>query len=205
MKKFYTIAIFVLGIHLMMSTDCSGFHEEQIEVNPSLIKISLNNDKIYNVGDTITIRGRVSTNGYHVIKMDSVKLEYTPPFVISASKLTKASTSYNLLYAEKKFKIIAEGYAPDDHGNCQNTFINTSAKEDPAKKLYRYEIKMIPKETGDFVLHFDHTFSVETINKKQNLLDSYPITGPNRMRWEFCGNTNAMANLRDGDVFVQVN
>lgn len=186
-----------------MSTDCSGFHHEVEEI-PNKIKVSLDNSKVYHINDTITIRGRVSVNGLNSISQDSVKLQGNPLFMITVSKLIKNKTSYNLQYALNKFKIIAKDFQIDNYANCPNANLYASATEYTAAKLYRYEVKLIPLETGDFSIYFNDTFSLQNIIKKQNLLQKYPITGTNSMVWEVCGNSNVTANLTDGDVFIEV-
>lgn len=186
-----------------MSTDCSGFHEEVEEI-PNKIKISLDNSKIYHINDTITIRGRVSLNGLNAVSKDSVKLQGNPLFMVSVSKLLKNQTSYNLQYALNKFKIISKDFQIDNYVNCPNSFLYTSATEDTAAKLFRYEIKLIPQETGDFIIYFGDTFLLENIIKKQNLLQNYPVSDANSMVWETCGNSSPMANLTEGDVFIEI-
>ena len=203
MKKIYSVLAFIFSMHLLMSTDCSGFHHEVEEI-PNKIKVSLDNSKVYHINDTITIRGRVSVNGLNSISQDSVKLQGNPLFMITVSKLIKNKTSYNLQYALNKFKIIAKDYQIDNYANCPNANLYASATEYTAAKLYRYEVKLIPLETGDFSIYFNDTFSLQNIIKKQNLLQNYPITGTNSMIWEVCGNSNSTANLTDGDVFIQV-
>ncbi|MFC7348249.1 hypothetical protein ACFQO9_16140 [Chryseobacterium zhengzhouense] len=203
MKKIYSVLIFIFSMHLLMSTDCSGFHHEVEEI-PNKIKVSLDNSKVYHINDTITIRGRVSVNGLNSISQDSVKLQGNPLFMITVSKLIKNKTSYNLQYALNKFKIIAKDFQIDNYANCPNANLYASATEYTAAKLYRYEVKLIPLETGDFSVYFNDTFSLQNIIKKQNLLQNYPITGTNSMVWEVCGNSNVTANLTDGDVFIEV-
>ncbi|MGI9653122.1 hypothetical protein [Chryseobacterium sp. RLHN22] len=203
MKKIYFVLAFIFSMHLLMSTDCSGFHHEVEEI-PNKIKVSLDNSKVYHINDTITIRGRVSVNGLNSISQDSVKLQGNPLFMITVSKLIKNKTSYNLQYALNKFKIIAKDFQIDNYANCPNANLYASATEYTAAKLYRYEVKLIPLETGDFSVYFNDTFSLQNIIKKQNLLQNYPITGTNSMVWEVCGNSNVTANLTDGDVFIEV-
>lgn len=203
MKKIYSVLAFIFSMHLLMSTDCSGFHHEVEEI-PNKIKVSLDNSKVYHINDTITIRGRVSVNGLNSISQDSVKLQGNPLFMITVSKLIKNKTSYNLQYALNKFKIIAKDFQIDNYANCPNANLYASATEYTAAKLYRYEVKLIPLETGDFSVYFNDTFSLQNIIKKQNLLQNYPITGTNSMVWEVCGNSNVTANLTDGDVFIEV-
>lgn len=203
MKKIYFVLAFIFSMHLLMSTDCSGFHHEVEEI-PNKIKVSLDNSKVYHINDTITIRGRVSVNGLNSISQDSVKLQGNPLFMITVSKLIKNKTSYNLQYALNKFKIIAKDFQIDNYANCPNANLYASATEYIAAKLYRYEVKLIPLETGDFSVYFNDTFSLQNIIKKQNLLQNYPITGTNSMVWEVCGNSNVTANLTDGDVFIEV-
>lgn len=203
MKKIYSVLAFIFSLHLLMSTDCSGFHNEVQEI-PNKIKVSLDNSKVYHVNDTITIRGRVSVNGINSVTQDSVKLSGNPLFMISVSKLVKDKTTYNLQYALNKFKIIAKDFQIDNYVNCPNANLYASATENTAAKLYRYEVKLIPLETGDFSVYFNDTFSLQNIVKKQNLLQNYPVTGTNSMVWEVCGNSNLTANLTDGDVFIQV-
>lgn len=203
MKKIYFVLAFIFSMHLLMSTDCSGFHHEVEEI-PNKIKVSLDNSKVYHINDTITIRGRVSVNGLNSISQDSVKLQGNPLFMITVSKLIKNKTNYNLQYALNKFKIIAKDFQIDNYANCPNANLYASATEYTAAKLYRYEVKLIPLETGDFSIYFNDTFSLQNIIKKQNLLQNYPITGINSMVWEVCGNSNVTANLTDGDVFIEV-
>ncbi|MFY1045629.1 hypothetical protein [Chryseobacterium sp. GP-SGM7] len=203
MKKIYLVLAFIFTLHLLMSTDCSGFHNEDIEVVPDPIKISLDNSKVYHINDTITIRGRVSVNGFNVISKDSVKMEKNPLFMISVSKLIKNKVTYNLQYALNKFKIIAKDFQIDNYANCPNGNLYSSAIENTAEKLYRYEVKLIPQETGDFSICFNDTFSLENVIKKQNLLQNYP-TGTNSMVWESCGISSFTANLTDGDIFIEV-
>lgn len=203
MKKIYFVLAFIFSMHLLMSTDCSGFHHEVEEI-PNKIKVSLDNSKVYHINDTITIRGRVSVNGFNSISQDSVKLQGNPLFMITVSKLIKNKTNYNLQYALNKFKIIAKDFQIDNYANCPNANLYASATEYTAAKLYRYEVKLIPLETGDFSIYFNDTFSLQNIIKKQNLLQNYPITGINSMVWEVCGNSNVTANLTDGDVFIEV-
>lgn len=204
MKKIYSVLAFIFSLHLLMSTDCSGFHDEDIEVIPNPIKISLDNSKVYHLNDTITIRGYVSVNGFNVVSKDSVKMNINPLFMISVSKLIKNKTTYNLQYALNKFKIIAKDFQINNYVNCPNADLYTSATEDDAAKLYRYEVKLIPLEAGDFSIYFNNTFLLQNIVKKQNLLQNYPVSGVNPMVWEACGNSNYTAKLTEGDVFIQV-
>ncbi len=204
MKKIYSVLIFIFTLHLLMSTDCSGFHHEVEEI-PNKIKVSLDNSKVYHIDDTITIRGRVSVNGLNLASKDSVKLQGNPLFMISVSKLLKDKTTYNLQYALNKFKIISKDFQIDNAVNCPNSYLYASATEDTASKLFRYEVKLIPQETGDFLIYFGDAFSLQNIIKKQNLLQNYPVSGTYSMVWETCGNSNTKANLTEGDVFLQVN
>ena len=204
MKKIYSILVFIFSLHLLMSTDCSGFHNEVVEI-PNKIKVSLDNSKVYHVNDTITIRGRVSVNGINSVTQDSVKLSGNPLFMISVSKLVKDKNTYNLQYALNKFKIIAKDFQVDHYANCPNSNLYASATENSSAKLYRYEVKLIPQETGNFAIYFGDTFSLQNIIKKQNLLQNYPISGSYPMAWESCGNGNYMAELTEGDVFIEVN
>lgn len=203
MKKIYPILLFIFSLHLLMSTDCSGFHNEVQEI-PNKIKVSLDNSKVYHVNDTITIRGRVSVNGINSVTQDSVKLSGNPLFMISASKLLKNQSAYNLKYSLDKFKIISKDFQIDNYVNCPNSMLYNSATEDTGSKLFRYEVKLIPQETGDFLIYFDDTFSLQNIIKKQNILQSYPISDTNPMVWEACGNSSVKANLAEGDVFIEV-
>ncbi len=164
MKKNYSVFAFILTLHLLMSTDCSGFNN-RIEEIPNKIKVSLDNSKIYHIGDTITIRGHVSVNGLNLVSKDSVKLKGNPLFMISVSKLIQGQASYNLQYALNKFKIISKNFQIDNYVNCPNSYLYVSATEDMTSKLFRYEIKLIPQETGDFSICFGENFSLQN-NKK---------------------------------------
>lgn len=204
MKKIYSVLVFIFSLHLLMSTDCSGFHNEVEEI-PNKIKVNLDNSKVYHINDTITIRGRVSINGLHLTSQDSVRLQGNLLFMISVSKLVKDKKNHNFQYALNKFKVISKDFQIDNYVNCPNSYLYASATEDATSKLFRYEVKLIPQETGDFSIYFGNTFLLQNIIKKQNLLHNYPISGANSMVWEACGNSNPMSNLREGDVFIQVN
>ena len=149
-----------------MSTDCLGFNNKIEEITDKT-KMSFDNSKIYRISDTITIRGHVSVNRLNLVLKDSVKLQGNPLFMISVSKLIQGQASYNLQYALNKFKMISRNFQIDNYVNCLNSYLYVSVTEDMTSKLFRYEIKLIPQETGDFSIYFGENFSLQNHKKSR--------------------------------------
>lgn len=180
MKIFYQILIVLFSLHILTSTDCHGFpdYKPEFSENPT-VTINFDNSATFNVGDTIKIFGRSSTMVYNIATKDSVKLSYNPRPNVAISKLVTPN-SHNLIRARNKFDIIAEKYLNDDV-ICSNYIFSFSSKEDSVANLFRYELFLVPKESGDFIIHFTDSYIFENIDKKQSIVSNYPIN--NMIAW----------------------
>lgn len=201
-KEILRIIQFSLVCHILMSTDCGGFPRDYINVQESQTKIFMNNTSNFNVNDTIWITGYRSMKNYDTSINDSIIQNFIPYTNIEISKLVQNS-NYNLIRATNKFQFVALQMPPEDL--CDNKSIRVKSTDDNSNNLFRYKIGLIPKESGDFVLSFDNRFLLQNIDKRQDILTTYPINNPFRMVWEVCNQTIPRRDLISNDIIIKIN
>lgn len=201
MKKIFKFLQVILLLHVLMSTDCGGFPRDIDTQVESETKIYMNNATNFKINDTIWITGFRSMKNYNVSLNDSIIQNFSPYTDIGISKLVHHN-DYNLIRASNKFKILSTQMSPEDF--CANSSVRIKSTNDDLKKLFRYKIGLVPVEKGDFVLRLNDKFLFQNINKKQEILEDYPVNNPNKMVWEICNQTKPVSDLHKGDIFVKI-
>ncbi|WP_407402396.1 hypothetical protein [Chryseobacterium sp.] len=192
----------ILLMHIIMSTDCRGFPIEDNRQIESTTKIYMQNSSNFHINDTIWIKGFRSSKNFDTNVKDSVIQNYAPFTNIGISKLI-TNNSFNLIGAVNKFEIIATQMQSEDF--CVNRSIRTQSSINNSNHQFKYEIGLIPKETGDFVFSFDDKFLFQNVDKRQNILTNYPVNDSFKMVWEVCVQTIPRRDISNNDVFIKVN
>lgn len=193
MRKFLKITFILITFHLLMSTDCSGFDREPVTYKENPVKISFDNSSNFSINDTIAINGWVSVNAYDEQLKDSVKLPYNIAMKMFVEKFVN-NTNYNLKRSRNSFNYSSQNYTVYEDMSCPNTEILLSSKEDTSSNLFRFELKVVPKETGDFLLSFDKNTLFENTANRHSILSQYPISNSNN-------NLISEKCIPEGDVY----
>nr|WP_314499253.1 hypothetical protein [uncultured Chryseobacterium sp.] len=192
----------VLIINILVSTDCHSTDGNEPFYITNPFKISLEN-KIYHVNDIIWVDARVSSNVYDQHIKDSLPAPFDLNLSIGFSKLV-SNQNHNLIYASNRFEFQSPQNDFFQETNCPNHTYIVKQVKDNVKGILRYRIGIIPKETGNFVLNFDNRSIFENTDKKQYIINQYPVNSAQKMVWEKCISNEYRSDVMPGDIFIEV-
>lgn len=193
---------------LLMAVLC-----EKVDDLPSLIyseaKVTLSEGPIFSISDTLWISGEVSSMIYDEGAQDSImNSNEAIRDIISILRLKSANGNSNTIEAINEFEIVTRVGSIDFLGACPESELIAIAPLTESGQSYMYEIALIPKSTGDFVLSWLEPVNLRNSVLNTQILEKYPVNGDeNYLGLTKCGITSTISDVKESkdEFFFLVN
>lgn len=202
MKKIIRLIQCVVIFHIITSTDCHGFPQQNY--NENTIALKINNSIPYHVNDTIWVDAWVSRKVYNLETQDSVLINSQKPLIIGLYKLASGNTSFNVKYADNITKITSANTFNSMGNSCTINPSSFNGIISPDKRMERFKVGIIPKDPGDYLISFNDNVMMKDVNTQHQILQNYPVSGDKQLVWEPCNGSSISGNVAYYDVFVKV-
>lgn len=178
-KKISILPMILLGC-LLMAFQCD---DDKQTLFGNDVQANLTAAPDFSVGDTLWIRGQVSANVYDSELRDSVfdpSYEFSSQF--SLSELVQVSTDrtneIEIGDALDRFRIVnREGSSST--GRCSASELRMLTELDEENNQYRYEIGLVPREAGEYILHFYSGTRIRNTDRNLDLLNGFSTGASN--------------------------
>lgn len=182
---------------LLMAVLC-----EKVEELPPLIynktNVTLSEGPNFSINDTLWISGMVSSMLFDEGIQDSIRNpNESIGDIVSVLRLKSANRTSNTTEAINEFELISRVGSIDFLGVCPESELIVNAPLTVDGRNYRYEIGLVPKNMGDFVLGW-----LDPVNLKNNelhlqILANYPIDGDtDQLGLTKCGITSTRLDVK---------
>jgi len=179
MKKRISLLPFAAMALLLMAFQCE---DDKQTLFGNELKARFSNETNLSVSDTLWISGRVSANVYDSEIRDSVfdpNFDFASQF--SLSRIIRVSSDraneIEIGDALGDFVVINRAGTSNAFG-CTDSELTMVAELPQDASFYNYEIGLVPRTSGDYILHFYSGTQISNANRNLDLLDNYP-TGAN--------------------------
>lgn len=180
MKKKFSILLLILLGCLVMAFQCDDDKQTLFGNN---VQANLTAPADFSVGDTLWIRGQVSANVYDSELRDSVfDPSYEFSSQLSLSELVQVSpdrtNEIQISDALDRFRIInREGSS--SAGRCSASELRILTELDQENNQYRYEIGLVPREAGEYILHFYSGTGIRNNDRNLDVLNAFTTGASN--------------------------
>lgn len=172
-KKISILPMILLGC-LLMAFQCD---DDKQTLFGNEVQASFQSNPDFSVGDTLWIRGQVSANVYDSELRDSVfdpSYEFFSQF--SLSELIEVSTDrtneIEIGDALDRFRIVnREGSSST--GRCSDSELTLLTELDEDNNQYRYEIGLVPRDAGEYILHFYSGTTIRNTDRNLDVLNAF--------------------------------
>ncbi len=182
---------------LLMSVLCEKEDDFSSLIYPET-KVTLSEGPIFSTNDTLWISGEVTTMLFDEIAQDSIlNTNGAINTTISVLRLKPADRNSNTVEAINEFELVTR-IGSIDLGVCPEAELIANGPRTENGKTYRYEIGLVPKNTGDFALNWLLGADLKNNNLNLEILEKYPINGDiNQLGLTKCGITSTKIDLRE--------
>lgn len=193
---------------LLMAVLCEKFDDL-----PPLIynqtKVTLSEGPIFSISDTLWISGEVSSMIYDEGEQDSImNSNEAIKDIISILRLKSANGNSNTVEAINEFEMVTRVGSIDFLGACPESELIAQAPLTDNGQNYKYEIGLIPKNSGDFVLSWLEPVNLRNSVLNIQILEKYPVNGDeNYLGLTKCGITSSLYDVKESrrGFFFSVN
>lgn len=192
--------LLLCALPLLMAMQC----DEDQTLFANNIKIRITPENTLKVGDTLWVKGMMSSKGYDSKLRDSVRIleRYTD---LGIFKLIKPldMRAFNARDAFDSFEFVDEFGRNGIYRPCNTTQISLYGKEVPERTLYIYRVGFVAKEQGDFFIEAGIPSEILNEDYHSELMEEYafPVKS-NRLLYDDCGNRTTI--LAEGDEYSTV-
>lgn len=175
---------------------------EKEEEFPALVfpqtKVTLSESPVFSTTDTVWISGEVTSMAFNEDLQDSVaNSNENLSDVISVLRLRPQNRISNTIDATADFELVTRRGSIDFLGACPQADIIANGPKTANSTSYRYEIGLVPKNTGDFVLNWLLPANLRNSNLNIAILEKYPMDGgTNELGLTRCGITSSQLDVR---------
>lgn len=143
------ISLLLCSLPLLTAMTCD---DDYVSTNDYKVRVTPENTLA--VGDTLWVKGMVSTKGYDNEKRDSIHFDYLKTTEMGVYKLIKPTSisDMNAADAFDKFEIAQDLGILSINSGCQTNVIRMEGEEFPERSLYIYRVGFVAKEAGDFFI-----------------------------------------------------
>lgn len=183
---------------LLMAFQCEeDLLEGPFVYNPT--KVSISPGPQFGIGDTLWISGEVSSMIFDEGLQDSVmNPNESVSDVISVLRLRPRSGQSNTLEAIGEFGLVTRWGSIDFLGACPESDLIAIAPLTENGEHFAYEIGLIPKNSGNFVLSWVEPAILRNNDLNAQILTQYPLDGDrDAIGLNKCGITSTRLNITE--------
>ncbi len=162
-------------------------------------KVTLSEGPNFSINDTLWISGEVSSMIFDEVSQDSIiNSNETIRDIISVMRLKIANRTSNTIEAINEFDLVTRAGSIDFLGACPESELIAKAPLTENGQAYRYEIGLVPKNSGDFVLSWLEPVDLKNSVLNTQILEKYPVNGDkNNLGLTKCGITSTILNISE--------
>jgi hypothetical protein len=173
---------------LLMAIQCDDDFGDTSFVYP-IPQVGISEGPNFTVNDTIWLKSRVTSKIFDEITGDSIadQNDLTRE-IISVMRLNEATDRTNALPAISEFDFVKRTGNIDFLGACPEADLVAKTELVQEGQFFEYEIGIIPKNLGDFVLSWVEPVTLKNNNLHIEILSRYPLEGSTtRLGLSKCG------------------
>lgn len=201
--KFFVICLATL----LMAFQCDDDFGDTNFVYP-IPQVGISEGPNFSVNDTIWLKSKVTSKIFDGITGDSItdQNDLTRE-IISVMRLNEATDRTNASQAISEFDFVNRTGTIDFLGACPEADLIAKTERVQEGQFFEYEIGIIPKNIGDFVLSWVEPVALRNNDLHIEILSSYPLQGSTtRLGLSKCGIGSFIDNVAEsrGQYFFSV-
>lgn len=175
--------------------------EKVDELSPLIyndIHVSVSEASNFSTSDTLWISAKVSSMVFDEGVQDSIRNsnEFVSD-IISVLRMKSENRTSNTTEAIRDFEIVTRTGSIDFLGACPESELIANGPLTANGQSYMYEIGLVPKNAGDFVLAWRPGSALQNSELNQQILEKYPIQGDtNQLGLTKCGITSTLLDVK---------
>jgi hypothetical protein len=189
--------VMILGV-MSMAILCEKFCYR----HPNKFEVSISSKDSFSLKDTIWVEGYVSSNVYDDCENDSVPYTTSMHNGFKVLRLTKdlVYRKYNSYLSIENFNFILRKGISFTNNKCA---ISIEADSNNIQKINSYKMGLIPKEKGDYFIHFYFTEQTINSNNSIHIFKNYELKGfSNELHYLDCNNQLIILNANSkNDIY----
>jgi len=177
-RKLFVICLAIL----LMAFQCDDDFGDTSFVYP-IPQVGVSEGPNFSVNDTIWLKSRVTSKVFDEITGDSIpdQNDLTRE-IISVMRLNEATDRTNASQALSEFNFIERIGTIDFLGACPEADLVAKTERVQEGQFFEYEIGIIPKKIGDFVLSWVEPVALRNNDLHIEILSRYPLEGGSTTR-----------------------
>lgn len=195
----HAIAVLLTCPFLLMAVLCSPEEDfPSVLEFDDIARVSISQGPVFTTSDTLWITGRYSALAYDTDLRDSVP--FPEEFVVdnfTIARLKSASVQgSNAEEAVDDFKLEVRNGEVGFVQACPTASVLTFAPRTSDGESYRYELGLVPRVPGDYVLSWNRPVRIQNAGVNIGILQDYPWNGNgDYLGITSCGSTSARLDV----------